>query len=577
MSTTATHPEAFVLLHIPDVILAAAGSTERGTLALECVTLAPDNDDKATQLAASLSHEDRSLYLVLHLNALELPLDPTHPISVQVGRDGARTYTFQSIESPVDQASSTIYLTVPIPARPDAHRAETIEAFDHILAQYAEVSGLSLDPATRSPGPNAQSPAAEQPERDLRGKLVLMDEESGEVVGELPNRVRISEDPALAKAEKGKDGEPAPVLLDLPPDVYAAYTGQGTSVVPYHEPESDLDEAKEIFVRAIPPEDQDWITKSATFVSQAITSSTTMLLSGLSSAANYYIHHSAPSPHAASLPQGGATQTSKNGTGTPPPPPPRALLLLSHPRTHATLSRAYAVSGQAVKVSQKTIGVVESMIRRAVGGQDKPNAPTLGLPQPSRATSVASTPIPPVAAASSSSLSESPPPPYPGQSTTLDGKPPLPPRRGTAPHLPPRSRSKSPLPGENPPPVSQPQPPVPGAAPTDQGKPLKAHHKLLLSANLILATVDDSAKRVFGGASTNLTAVMSHKYGADAGKSTHLATHTARNVTLVYIDMQGLARRALIRKAGKEWIKARVGSRQQASPQMSGVVVDKQV
>ncbi|KAI0648358.1 hypothetical protein C8Q79DRAFT_571098 [Trametes meyenii] len=576
MSTTATHPEAFVLLHISDVILAAAGATERGTLALECVTLAP-NDDKATQLAASLSHEDRSLYLVLHLNALELPLDPTHPISVQVGRDGARTYTFQSIESPVDQASSTIYLTVPIPARPDAHRAETVEAFDHILAQYAEVSGLSLDPATRSPNSNAQSPTAGQPDQDLRGRLVLVDEESGEVVGELPNRVHISEDPALAKAEKGKDGEPAPVLLELPPDVYDAYTGQGTSVVPYHEPESDLDEAKEIFVRAIPPEDQDWITKSATFVSQAITSSTTMLLSGLSSAASYYIHHSTPSPHATSLPQGTASQTSKDGS-TPPPPPPRALLLLSHPRTHATLSRAYAVSGQAVKVSQKTIGVVESMIRRAVGGRDKPNAPTLARPQPPlRATSVASAPVPPVSAALSSSSSASPPPPYPGYSTSLDsGKPPLPPRRGPAPPLPPRSRSKSPLPGEDPPSVSQFQPPVPGAAPAGEGKPLKAHHKLLLSANLILATVDDSAKRVFDGASTNLTAVMGHKYGADAGKSTHLATHTARNVTLVYIDMQGLARRALIRKAGKEWIKARVGGRHQASPQMSGIVVDKQ-
>ncbi|KAI0781426.1 hypothetical protein BD413DRAFT_505234 [Trametes elegans] len=576
MSSTVTHPEAFILLHIPDVILTAAGVSESGTLALECVALAPNNDDKTAPLAASISAEDRSLYLVLNLNSLELPLDPTHPISVQVANDGTRTYTFQSAaESPAEQGSHSIYLTVPIPQRPDPHRAETIEAFDHILAQYAQVEGIPHDaPPEASVGAPPSTDGAAQ--EDLRGKLVLMDEESGEVVGELPDRVRIKEDPALARAEKGVDGEPAPVLLELPPDVYDAYTGQGTSVVPYHAPESDLEEAREIFVSAIPPEDQDWITKSATFISQAITSSTSMLLGGLTNATNYYISHSTPSPHAS------ASQAPRDGR-TPPPPPPRPLLLLSHPRTHATLSRTYAISGQAVKLSGKTIGVVESMIRRVVGGQDKAKAPTLRRPQPAPATASAPAAPGPSAPPSSASSTLGPPPPYPGPSPTAtsDGKPPLPPRRGPPPPLPPRSRSKSPLSTEDKPsPVAQASSPTPGtptqaaAAPRGKPKPLKAHHKLLLSANLVLATVDDSAKRVFDVGSKQLTAAMGHKYGADAGKSTHLATHTARNVTLVYIDMQGLARRALLRKAGKEWIKARVGrSRQEAA--MDGLVVDK--
>ncbi|KAI0355046.1 hypothetical protein OH77DRAFT_1496245 [Trametes cingulata] len=574
MASSETHPEAFVLLHIPQVTLATPSGSETGTLALECVTLAPNDDDKTAPLAASLSAEDRSLYLVLRLNALEIPLDPAYPISVNVGPDGARTYTFQSADSQPDQPPTFIRLTVPIPSRPDAHRAETIEAFDHILAQYADVQGLPQSPVSSSDGRrDAPSPTQGPPQEDLRGKLVLMDEESGEVVGELPNRIHIKEDPALAKTEKGKDGEPAPVLLELPPDVYDAYTGQGTSVVPYHEPESDLDEAKEIFVRAIPPEDQDWITKSATFISQAISSSTSMLLSGLTNAASYYIKHSTPSPHAS------GTQTpasSKDGT-TPPPPPPRALLLLSHPRTHTTLSRAYAISGQAVKVSQKTVGVVEKMIRRAVGGQQKPNpGASRPPPPPPRMASSASAPAAPVAAASTTSLMD-PPPPYTGPSATpTDGKPPLPPRRGPPPPLPPRSRSKSPGPAaEKRATAPSPAPSAPAGPSTGQPKPLKKHEKLLLSANLVLATVDDSVKRVFDVGSSQLTAVMSHKYGPDAGKSTHLATHTARNVTLVYIDMQGLARRALIKKAGKEFIKARVGGRKQQA-QMDGVVVDKQ-
>ncbi|OJT13433.1 hypothetical protein TRAPUB_10031 [Trametes pubescens] len=565
---TSTHPEAFVLLHIPEVVLHNAGATEQGTLALECVALAPDNDDKTAPLAASLSADDRSLYLVLRLNSLELPLDPTRPISVHVANDGARTYTFQSTDTLPIEGPTPVYLTVPIPSRPDAHRAETIEAFDHILAQYAEVEGFPPSPILPAQHPAGQGDATsssqtrDSKKEDMHGKLVLMDEESGEVVGELPHRVHIKEDPALARAEKGKDGAPAPVLLELPPDVYDAYTGQGASVLPYHTtPQSDVEEAREIFVQAIPPEDQDWMTKSATIISQAITSSTSMLLSGLTSAASYYINHSTPSPHAS------GSQTPGSG---PPPPPARAILLLSHPRTHSALSSAYAVSGQAVRVSQKTVSVVESMIRRAVGGKDKAKAaPTLRRPQPP-ATSAPPTPAPAVPTPSMSSLSLSePPPPYPGVS---GGKPSLPPRHGPPPPLPPRSPLTA---GEKSASTAS-VPTVPCTAPADgpPPQPLRTHEKLVLSANLVLATVDDSLKRAVDVGSSQLTAVMGHKYGEGAGRTTHLATHTARNVTLVYIDMRGFARRALIKKAGKEWIKARVGGRRQ-QVQMDGVVVDR--
>ncbi|KAI0831663.1 hypothetical protein BC628DRAFT_540139 [Trametes gibbosa] len=150
MSSTETHPGAFVLLHIPDVTLSAGGVKESGTLALECVTLAPDDNGKTAPLAASLSADDRSLYLVLRLHSLELPLDPVWPISVHVANDGARTYTFQSTTVDPAQAPSPIYLTVPTPCRPDAHRAETIEAFDHILSQYADSDGLPPTPVSPS-------------------------------------------------------------------------------------------------------------------------------------------------------------------------------------------------------------------------------------------------------------------------------------------------------------------------------------------------------------------------------------------------------------------------------------------
>ena len=285
--------------------------------------------------------------------------------------------------------------------------------------------------------------------------------------------------------------------------------------------------------------------------SHAISSSTSLLLGGFSSATNYYINHSTPAP------------TPKDGT--PPPPPPRALLLLSHPRTQSTLSRAYAISGQAVKVSSKTIDIVENLIKRAVGAPtDKSKAP----PVPPRLQPSSSAPASPNLSAD--------PPAYPG---SADGKPPLPPRHSTsavptlgsgpAPPLPPRGKS----------PVPSSTPGTPAAAsgtstPVGVAKPLGRRGKIALSANLILATVDDSIRRTWDVGSERATAVVAHKYGPEAAKSTHLAAHTAKNVTLVYIDMRGLARKALIRRAGKHWVKARFGSG--GGREMSGLVVDKQ-
>ena len=52
-----------------------------------------------------------------------------------------------------------------------------------------------------------------------------------------------------------------------------------------------------------------------------------------------------------------------------------------------------------------------------------------------------------------------------------------------------------------------------------------------------------------------------HRFGPDAQRSTHLATHTARNIVLVYVDVRGFARRALITKTGKEFVKARFGGK----------------
>lgn len=47
------------------------------------------------------------------------------------------------------------------------------------------------------------------------------------------------------------------------------------------------------------------------------------------------------------------------------------------------------------------------------------------------------------------------------------------------------------------------------------------------------------------------------RYGSEAAQSSLLMAGTARNVGLVYIDMHGIGRRALLRRAGKTFVKAR--------------------
>jgi len=72
----------------------------------------------------------------------------------------------------------------------------------------------------------------------MPGRLVLIDENNGEIIGELDSRLNINEDPSLSIQGREND----PVIIELPED--------DTSLALAH---------------AIPPEDQDWIIKSASF------------------------------------------------------------------------------------------------------------------------------------------------------------------------------------------------------------------------------------------------------------------------------------------------------------------------
>lgn len=231
-------PEAFLLLTLPSCTLSSKNFSESGTLGLECVTIPiPD---------ASTAN-DRDVYLVLRLNTSETPIDPARTIQ-RSDTPAARVYTFYS--TPTDP--NELVLTIPIPAgdlKSTLH--EDLNTFEGILEQYAtdfhSPTSSSPPQAQTRAVPNEPPPSYTSDNTDLRGHLVMINEETGEVVGQVEDRFRIREDPVMY--ERGHERDP--VMIEVPDEAGLR--------------ESDAD-AMEAFARIVPPDQRDWITQSASIV-----------------------------------------------------------------------------------------------------------------------------------------------------------------------------------------------------------------------------------------------------------------------------------------------------------------------
>lgn len=470
-------PEAFILLNLPNATLEAGNATYDGNLALECVTI-------SVSQAQIVEASARDVYLVLRIKSFETPLDPSGTVKCCI-QNSFRRYSF------LGGGGEDVVVKLHEPGAHEQHIQEDLDTFDSILAQYTEFQG---------PQPRVASLSGSEKPKDLWGHVVLVDEDNGEVVGELDNKLVIQEDPTLN--DKGRENEP--VVIEIP-------EGQ--------------DGVRAAFVRAIPPGEQDMLMRGASLMSYAISGTTNLLLTAITSASSYVINNSQPHPSASA---------SKSPSGSPPPLPPRAIVLLTSERTRKGLSTVHAMSGQAVQVSAKTIQLLDSMIKRAVGG-GKGKEKVWNVRNTSK--------LSPGSVASPSPRSRSPSPAPPAYAE----KPPLPPRRGASPQPPymsPPSGSSS---------SSSPSPGSP--------RPLRKRDRLMISADLILSTIDDCAKQIMDVGGQRLNAVVEHKYGADAAHSTSMLTGTAKNVGLVYIDLRGVGRRALIKRVGKEYVKSQVRSR----------------
>ncbi|KAF8839886.1 hypothetical protein BDN67DRAFT_904702 [Paxillus ammoniavirescens] len=490
--------EAFTLLTLPSATLTTNGATYSGPLELECVSLRAESGKDSHDRSSS-----QELYLIIRLRDLEKPIDPSRPITFSANNAG-RSYVFVTADGSM--------ATLVIPPPREQLTIEDQDTFHGVLAQYAEL----IQPGQAHFGEVSDGTVSHEAPR---GRLVFVDENNGEVVGELDSHLRVREDPGLASPGLGAENDP--VVIEI-----------------------EDENAQEIFARVIPPEERDWITESASLVSHVISGTTKLLLTTVTSASSYYITHS--KPHVPGSSSGGSTAA-----------PPRALVFLTSKSAQKGLSTVHTMSTQAATVSKKTVHLLDQMIRRTMGSNRTVASP-----------SYASVPPPPPPRSPIPGPSHDSPPPYRIVNTSDSLKPPLPPRSlspqpnwkasssmDTKPALPPRKDGSL-----------SPQPParIP-MQPSSSCPPLKMHHRLLLSADLILSTMDSSLKQVVSVGGEALGRAVEHKYGTEAARSAGLLTGTAKNIVAIYIDMRGFGRRAIIKRVGKEFTRSRFSSRPRPS------------
>lgn len=218
-------PEAFLLLTLPNASLTNAGKTENGNLDLESVTMT---------IPGGMNAE---VYLVLRINSTEVALDPSRAAK-RTDAPAFRTYTFNGTPSDPSQ----LVVRVMLPPTPQQDFMESLTMFDGILEQYLEEF---QEPSTVKSALPSVPKALGSGNQDLRGKLVMIDEDTGHIVGEVENKFKIKEDPAMQM--KGHENDP--VIIEVPEGA----TGQQIT-------------ALEAFARIVPPDQQNWMTKGSSIV-----------------------------------------------------------------------------------------------------------------------------------------------------------------------------------------------------------------------------------------------------------------------------------------------------------------------
>ena len=205
-----------------------------GLLSLECVTI------PISETAADPSEHD--LWLVLRIDpsnqpadlstsspdgSLELALLATQHI---IHDTSINTYTLPLTGPGAIYGGTTLTIVLPTPS--DSTLQEDYETLEVIFAQYAVLQTV----AHPSEPPPTYAALPLQYDGDLKGKLVLVDDENGQVIGELPENIQVQEDEAMKSPPRGH--EKGPVVVEMGDEKEGG--GTGVFIHPITVDESDF-------------------------------------------------------------------------------------------------------------------------------------------------------------------------------------------------------------------------------------------------------------------------------------------------------------------------------------------------
>ncbi|KAI0025553.1 senescence-associated protein-domain-containing protein [Xylariomycetidae sp. FL0641] len=104
------------------------------------------------------------------------------------------------------------------------------------------------------------------------------------------------------------------------------------------------------------------------------------------------------------------------------------------------------------------------------------------------------------------------------------------------------------------------------------GKPLEGFkpgllNKSLMAFSTVADGIDQATRNLMTSASSSATTIVTHKWGAEAGELSKHLGGSVKNVGLVYVDVTGVSRKAIIKAVGKGMVvgKVKVGPNQTAN------------
>ncbi|KAJ9124208.1 hypothetical protein QFC22_001006 [Naganishia vaughanmartiniae] len=504
------------------------GAQDVGSSKLECISL-PINPAVGRQQAnpfADSSDPTKDLWLVLKVGTFELPLLPTHKISKSTAANGAIVFTIPSPHSP---SGPMLELRLAPIASPEDK--EDYETFEILLKQYgclplsqvsreikgsaaiaspssSDLVGMATTPSvsassqrtpppvppknglSNGPAPGTASPRA-RTEAQEGGRFVLVDEETGQVIGELDNRIDVEVGSGVNASRPG------------------TAAGEGKSAEPVVVDFGEMEEgwAQKVTVQTVDEKDlDDWMLKGAHYISTASKSMT--------GAAELYIRNTKPRAEPVKFSSG-----TKEG-----------------------IRQVHNVSAKGVKVTKKTMDTVNNAIGRVVevaadkgyGGYDKAQTiwkTNYTSPDASRRPSVATDgqQLPPPYAEKPSALQvDTKMPENMSQSQQPATAPPLPSRKETA---------------ASPAQQKQPQ--------TAQGTQRPFWNRVFLAAEVIGTSLEATTQTLITSGTNAAAEAAGHKYGAEAGEAARILGGSVRNVALVYVDVRGVGRKTLFKSTAK--------------------------